>query len=117
MTEPQDIYRRARSRGLSDAEARAYVQLYAPSYRAQAEQAQAMQREAAAPPPAFTWDRADHIDALASAQLDRNLDPQRGAIKAAKRAEIAARMRPLVTQRDALNQQIAALEAEYHAAL
>lgn len=82
--------------------------------RAQAAQVAAARAEAANPPAVFTFDHADLVDQLASAQLDAATDPQRVATKTTIRTRIEAQMRPLVAQRDELNRRIAALDAEWH---
>jgi hypothetical protein len=65
------------------------------------------------PAPAFDWTRYDEIDRRNTATMDRILDPLRAAQAAAQRARIQAQVRPLVEQRDALNQQLAKLDEEY----
>lgn len=68
-------------------------------------------------PPAFTWDRYDAIDRRNTAAFDRQLDPERAATRAAKRAEIEQRAASIRAQRDALNRQLQTLDDEWHANL
>lgn len=79
----------------------------------QASQAAVAQREAETPRPAFSFDRYDAIDRRAAVDLDRSLDQNRAAVKAARRAEIEQQAAAIRTQRDALNRQLQALDDEW----
>lgn len=119
MITEQDIqqkYQRLRNMGLSDEAARSELQLQMGQAQVIAAQAEAQQREAANPRPAFTFDRAEYIDQMAGAAVMRGLDPLRAAqIQAEEQRLIAAitaldgQLLPLQQQRQALANQLARL--------
>lgn len=114
MITQEEYVRDLRAHGLPfDDEARRQWQLLVSDERRRVAQAAAAQAERENPPPAFTFDRYDMSERRGLAALDAAADPRRAAVKAAKRAQIEAQVKGLVEQRDALQRQINALDAEW----
>lgn len=120
MITEQDIIARAQQlvmRGIPRDAALSEARTALQHERAQLEQAARVKVEAANPQPGFTFDRYDDLLRREHAQWNAVHDPQRIAMKAARRQQIEVEAARLREQRDALNVRLAELDAEWRANL
>lgn len=120
MITEQDITARAQQlvmRGIPRDAAISEARIELQHERAQLNQAARVKDEAEHPQVGFTFDRYDDLLRREQAQWNAAHDPQRIAMKAARRQQIEAQAQKLREQRDAVDRQLRALDDEWQANL